>query len=203
LFANYKLAYKQSYLKNSALITSFVEDCRKPQYAPHIAKIGLTADVNELEASNIHFDEVYTGRNSVLYDQKVLGSMVTIRPKVDAAFNLVANGINAAYASNELGAKDPAKREALTTVINKINSIIDNAELAYHRRAGVKKSGNKKPETPEIPETPDAPETPETPDDPPHLMMVNQRIYGNHPGFSSYATHMSAEAADPEAFAAA
>jgi hypothetical protein len=33
--------------------------------------------------------------------------------------------------------------------------------------------------------------------------MVNQRFYGNHPGFNGYATHMSAEAVDPAAFAAA
>jgi hypothetical protein len=212
LFQNYKQVYSQPYQENTALITSIVEDCRKPKYAPHIARLGLTETIDELSDVNKEFDELYVQRTLAQYDKQALGSMLTIRPVVDSKFNLFADGVNIAYVTNELGEKNPATRALLTEIIDGVNAIVHQMDVVYHRRAGIKTSGKKKPEipdvpetpeTPDAPETPDVPETPETPDGPSHFAMVNQKFYGNHSGFSGYSTHMSAEAVDPAAFAAA
>jgi hypothetical protein len=111
---------------------------------------------------------------------------------------------------NEYTTKDPVLREKLEKIIDEFNNHIERTSLVYARRTGhkVKKDNNEPetPETPEIPDTPDAPETPDTPEPPApsgpsHFAMVNQRFYGNHS--SGNATHMSAEAVEAEAFAAA
>jgi hypothetical protein len=133
---NYKYIYLKPYMENTALTDKTVDDCRNPQYAPHIARLGLTSTVDEVADVNKKFDNLYVKRSLALYDKKKLGKMVTIRPKVDAKLKTLVNGINVLYAYNELGEKDPAMHESLTEIINAINACINQAEIVYHRRAG-------------------------------------------------------------------
>jgi hypothetical protein len=217
VFENYKDAYNKSYSENSALATNLVGDLRSAKYASHVARIpGLQAAVDSLDEKNIDFETLYNESTTAQYDKKALGSMVTIRPKVDAKFRAFADAVEVLFAANELGAKDPVLRALLITIIDTLNSYIDKAELVYHHRAGIRKAQNKPnddntpgipsvPETPDAPDTPDSPDAPDTPDTPepsgpPHFEMTNQAFYGESAAYNGYASHMSVEAVYPSAF---
>jgi hypothetical protein len=197
VYINYKGAHTKSLHENTALMTNFSHDMEDPIMVAALELLGLMTTVNRIRTENTAIADLIEQRGAHVIDMKAEGTMANARVAVDKANDLFIDAVNALYAMNELTTKDPVLRGKLEEIIDAFNNHIEQTSLVYARRTGRKvKKGNNEPGDDTTPDTPE-------PSGLPHFEMVNQKFYGNHPSFIGYATHMSAEAVDPEAFAAA
>ncbi|MDR1919318.1 MAG: DUF6261 family protein [Tannerellaceae bacterium] len=190
---NYKNSYKKPYTENTALITNLIQDLEKPVNSTLLELINLTEAVEVLAANNETFKNIYDERSVELYGKQLIGTMATIRPRVDKAHDEFMDGVEALYVSNELVGKNAELRALLTNIIDTINSYISQMERVYARRAGGK-NGKKKTDNGDdsyLTETV------------PHLVMIDQQVIGESEQMSGCATQTTAKAADPAAFAEA
>ena len=158
----YKSAYRLSYLKESAQIKDFIKKLEEEENAADVETLGLTETVAALKEANIAFDELLGTRSAEKRMRKEGETMVSIRPKVDEAFVIVAKAINTFYIMNEWGPKDAETRTRLETVIDGMNDVLLELETALINAGVIKKTDNKKPDEGEEEETPTPePVTPE------------------------------------------
>lgn len=129
-------AMRISYMGESGTISSYVQRMKAEEYAADIETLGLTETLALLDEANEQFETLYAKRSGEIHKRVKTGTMRSIRPKVDEAFKQLVEGINALYLANELKEKDPATREALGEVIDKINSYIHQLKVTLIR-AGV------------------------------------------------------------------
>ena len=150
----YKSAYRLSYLKESAQIKDFIKKLEEEGNAADVETLGLTETVAALKEANIAFDELLGTRSAEKRMRKEGETMVSIRPKVDEAFVIVAKAINTFYIMNEWGPKDAETRTRLETVIDGMNDVLLELETALINAGVIKKTDNKKPDEGEEEETP-------------------------------------------------
>jgi hypothetical protein len=198
-YINYKGAHTKSLHENTALMTNFSHDMEDPIMVAALELLGLTTIVNRIRTENTAIADLIEQRGAHVIDMKAEGTMGNARVAVDKSGDLFIDAVNAFYAMNELTTKDPVLRGKLEEIIDAFNNHIEQTSVVYARRTGrkVKKgANNNEPETPNTPEPP-------APSGPLHFEMVNQMFFGDHPSFNGNATHMSAEAVEAAAFAAA
>ena len=150
----YKSAYRLSYLKESAQIKDFIKKLEEEENAADVETLGLTETVATLKEANIAFDELLGTRSAEKRMRKEGETMVSIRPKVDEAFVIIAKAINTFYIMNEWGPKDAETRTRLETVIDGMNDVLLELETALINAGVIKKTDNKKPDEGEEEETP-------------------------------------------------
>ena len=150
----YKSAYRLSYLKESAQIKDFIKKLEEEGNAADVETLGLTETVAALKEANIAFDELLGTRSAEKRMRKEGETMVSIRPKVDEAFVIIAKAINTFYIMNEWGPKDVETRTRLETVIDGMNDVLLELETALINAGVIKKTDNKKPDEGEEEETP-------------------------------------------------
>ena len=150
----YKSAYRLSYLKESAQIKDFIKKLEEEENAADVETLGLTETVAALKEANIAFDELLGTRSAEKRMRKEGETMVSIRPKVDEAFVIIAKAINTFYIMNEWGPKDAETRTRLETVIDGMNDVLLELETALINAGVIKKTDNKKPDEGEEEETP-------------------------------------------------
>ena len=150
----YKSAYRLSYLKESAQIKDFIKKLEEEGNAADVETLGLTETVAALKEANIAFDELLGTRSAEKRMRKEGETMVSIRPKVDEVFVIVAKAINTFYIMNEWGPKDAETRTRLETVIDGMNDVLLELETALINAGVIKKTDNKKPDEGEEEETP-------------------------------------------------
>ncbi|MDR1918967.1 MAG: DUF6261 family protein [Tannerellaceae bacterium] len=138
VFENYKNAYLKPYLENTALVTNLVQDLKETQHAVYVEQLNLTTAVESLSAKNEAFETIYNERSIEKHEKELLGTMVEIRPQVDKTYRALMDGIQALYASNELVGKNAELHTLLTSIIDTINSYIEQMQYVYKRRAGRK-----------------------------------------------------------------
>ena len=114
----------------------------------------MTETVAALKEANIAFDELLGTRSAEKRMRKEGETMVSIRPKVDEAFVIIAKAINTFYIMNEWGPKDAETRTRLETVIDGMNDVLLELETALINAGVIKKTDNKKPDEGEEEETP-------------------------------------------------
>jgi hypothetical protein len=188
---NYKGANQKALGENTALVTNFLQDLEKPENRAAVETLSLVALVESLKANNTAVALLYDKRSESLNSRHEEGRLAVVRIEVDKAYLTLVRGLNAFYVANEYGEKNAGLRERLEEIIDGVNARIEQTRLVYARRTGRKLKNNGG-------DTPDTPETVV-----PHLMMKDQRVYGESELVDGMASRMSAEAVDTAAFAAA
>jgi hypothetical protein len=186
---NYKNVYLKPYAEGTALFFNLLQDLRLDDAVPHIKLLNLDDTVDELEEYNKEFELVYNLRSQKMYYQKEIGQMTDVRPKVDRAFNMLADAINILFKTDELLGKDTPGHEAYREMIHAINSYIEHVEAVYYRRSPARKPQRTDPDLPPAPPTPEIP----------HILMGDQDLFDSASGFFKKC---SARADDPVSFAA-
>lgn len=116
---------EMEYATETAAITQLVAKMRTEPYASALTKINQEGMPDMLESYNNDFHETYSGRTVEELNRSTTRNMRTLRPISDAAFNELANAINALYTVNELVDKDEEKREELESIINDMNRYLN------------------------------------------------------------------------------
>ena len=147
----YRTANSRPYAENTAQITNFVGDMQSAEYTSHVATLGLTEAIAQLEAANNAFNAVYSGRSGEKLTRVSSDNMKAIRPKVDDAYRAVVSAINALYQVNELVTLTQSTSASLGKLIDSINAlVIQLQQTLSHRGAGTKaKAPGGNPETPD------------------------------------------------------
>jgi curved DNA-binding protein CbpA len=194
VFDNYKNIHLKPYLENTALVTNLVQDLLKPLNVVYVERLNLTEAVETLSEKNEAFEILYNERSIGQHDKQTQGKMYDIRLRVDKKYSALMNGIEALYVSNELIGKNAETRALLTTIIDTINSYIEQMERVYNRRVGGK-NGKRRSDNKDEDEN--------LQESIPHLLMTDQNVIGDSPIVSGFGTQTTAKAADVEAFNAA
>lgn len=142
----YKSAYRLSYLKESAQIKDFIKKLEEEENVADVETLGLTETVAALKEANIAFDQLLGTRSAEKRMRKEGETMVSIRPKVDEAFMIIAKAINTFYIMNEWGPKDAETRTRLETVIDGLNDVLLELETALINAGVIKKPSGTKPD---------------------------------------------------------
>lgn len=140
----------KSYFEQSGLIANMVQDFQSAINAPKVAALGLTDAVVALNEKSEEFNGIYSTRFNETEYRKAIENMKTIRPKVDAAYHVLRDAINAAYMYNEQVLKDPAKKTLLESIIDNINAVLDMAKQMMAHRGKKKGEGTTDVEADEI-----------------------------------------------------
>ncbi|MDR2389463.1 MAG: DUF6261 family protein [Tannerellaceae bacterium] len=187
---NYKNINRSALTEKTSLIINMIQDFGRPRYTGAVASLQLAAVITQLENENNEFKVIYTERTQHLNEEKSLGNMNYIRPKVDKAFSEYTDAVNALYKSNELLEKDAALGEALEDIIRFVNSYIAQYERIYARRNPKYTPGNgNHPET-------DVPST-----QIPVFAVKQQEVSGSSSLLPGCGTQMSVEMENPALFA--
>ena len=151
LFNNAGDVVRMDYASETATLVDLVAKLRVEPYVSALATLGMSAAPDKLEELNEAFHDVYKLRTVEERDRALSkGSMKTLRPATDQAFDTLAKAINAIYAVNELVTNDAETREALGALIDDVNAVV----VRFRKVVSGSASG-----TTPTPETPD-PENP-------------------------------------------
>ncbi|MDR0750876.1 MAG: DUF6261 family protein, partial [Tannerellaceae bacterium] len=179
----------------SALIYNMIQDLRLPACAPHVETLGLTADVNALEAANETFKAVYRERETSIGEAGRLGNMLHIRPLTDKAFANFTEALEASFTMAKLNGQT-AEAATLEALISGINDTIKQYQTIYARRHPGSKGKGKGGDTPEAPGDPG--DSGDSGDNIPFLSVASQEAVGQSGNETMHIT-----LADAEAFARA
>ena len=152
------------YAAETATITQLVTKMRQEPFVSALAKIGQEGMPDMLESYNTAFHEIYSKRSVVERERTTTASMKELRAASDAAWDELAEAINALYTVNELVTKDEEKAAALLKVIDDANTYL----LRFQKTVNGSASSATDEETPEGPstETAEEPSTGEPTEEP-------------------------------------
>ena len=148
----------------TATITQLVKRLRQEPFVSSLVKIGQEGMPDMLESYNTAFHEIYSKRSVVERERTATASMNELRAASDAAWDELAEAINALYTVNELVTKDEEKAAALQKVIDDANTYL----LRFQKTVNGSASSATDEETPEGPstETAEEPSTGEPTEEP-------------------------------------
>lgn len=118
----FKNAHRTSYLENTALIFSFIEEMRKEEYRETLKNLDLLMVIDKLKEANTKCEQLYGERLNEKVKRSKEEKMRIIRPQVDQAFFNLIKFINAIY----LVSFQITKEEQ---VINEIGALIDKVNV--------------------------------------------------------------------------
>lgn len=144
------VAAEMDYASETASLVDLVAKLRGEPYLSALATLGMSDAPDKLEELNEAFHDVYKLRTVEERDRALAtGSMKTLRPVTDQAFDALAKAINAIYAVNELVTNDEETREALGALIDDVNAVV----VRFRKVIGGSSSTTVTPEEPD-PENP-------------------------------------------------
>lgn len=111
------------YASETALLTDLAAKLRQLPYSAALAVVGLQDAPDRLDAANEAFNAIYLKRSAAERERAQAWTMKQLRPVTDAAFNHLAQAINALYAANEMVGNDAEKRAVMEKVIDDVNAI--------------------------------------------------------------------------------
>ncbi|MDR2810499.1 MAG: DUF6261 family protein [Tannerellaceae bacterium] len=187
---NYKNINRSALTEKTSLIINMVQDFDRPRYSAAVTTLQLISLIDKLEQENSEFKVIYTERTQHLNEEKSLGNMYYIRPKVDKAFSEFTEAVNAFYKTNELLEKDVTLQAALADIIQFVNSYISQYERIYARRNPKYTNGNGKNPDITVPDTQVS-----------RFTVIQQEVSGNSSVIPGFGTHMSLEIENPTLFA--
>ncbi len=133
ILRNYRKANVSAYTEESALLTNVIDDLRKPDAAACVDVLGFSPLIGMLERSNEAFKVLYR-RRSVKFHMVHQVLLSDIRKKCDAAFGEIADTVNSFYRVSVILKRDEGLTSLLGTLIDTLNSYIEQAERVYSRR---------------------------------------------------------------------
>lgn len=122
------------YASKTALLTDLAAKLRQPPYAAALAVVGLQDAPDRLDAANEAFNAIYLKRSAAERERAQAQTMKQLRPATDAAFNRLAQAINALYAANEMVGNDAEKRTLMEKVIDDVNAITVRLKKTIRQR---------------------------------------------------------------------
>lgn len=114
---------RSDYASKTALLTDLAAKLRQLPYSAALAVVGLQDAPDRLDAANEAFNAIYLKRSAAERERAQAWTMKQLRPVTDAAFNHLAQAINALYAANEMVGNDAEKRAVMEKVIDDVNAI--------------------------------------------------------------------------------
>ena len=117
--------------EETAVLTGFVQDCRTLLTSAQVKAVGIDDDLDELEAANQHFNQVYQERVAEKADTSVANAQM-LRAATDAAYNQLSVCINAA--ANNPVADKAEQTELARGVVSSINVVIAEAKQRVNQR---------------------------------------------------------------------
>ncbi|MDR2498776.1 MAG: DUF6261 family protein [Tannerellaceae bacterium] len=171
LHKNYKSIPEAVYTDASGLLTNFFEDTEKPEWSAPIQSLGLTNLIGKAKTANDAFKAIYHERSFDKVQIEDLGKLKDIRIEVDDTFSAFIENLNAAWTTNELGAKDATLRTNLLAAKGHIYAAIEQAETnlahrGYHHKNkdddNTTDEGTQAPDTTNPPAPPTPPQQPDT-----------------------------------------
>ncbi|MDR2498520.1 MAG: DUF6261 family protein [Tannerellaceae bacterium] len=140
LMRHYDGTERQNLFSEMAYINKFLNEFNSSEQAAKVNAIpGLREMINYLTSTNDRFEELYNQRMIALERLNSLGKRVNIRKDVDKALINLLSTINVIYRYNELSSKDPAIKEKLEGVANKVNALHEQLLQIMAQRKGWRK----------------------------------------------------------------
>lgn len=122
-----------AYQEETATLSGFIHDCRTMFTAEEIEALGIEGDIDDLQAANLKFNQVYHQR----VDEKAAGNThisVKLRAATDEAYTLLVLTINSL--ANDPTPGNKVKVDACRAVVGRINIVIKDAKDRLSQRLG-------------------------------------------------------------------
>lgn len=149
----YRKAAQKSQTDQIAMMKDLV-DTFETEYTEDMATAGVTDLLNDLKTAVTDFETVLYERADEQMARSEMETMKSIRPKVESAFDDLANLITALYLVAAYIDNDSEKATELETLIDAINTRILHFQSTLSRRGvGITEKGSEEETDPEEPET--------------------------------------------------
>ena len=149
----YRKAAQKSQTDQIAMMKDLV-DTFETEYTEDMATAGVTDLLNDLKTAVTDFETVLYERADEQMARSEMETMKSIRPKVESAFDDLANLITALYLVAAYIDNDSEKATELETLIDAINTRILHFQSTLSRRGvGTTEKGSEEETDPEEPET--------------------------------------------------
>lgn len=109
-----------------ARIDALLIDLRKPEHAVHLTRLRLDEAVDLLERTKDEMRALLADRTGDRAESK-RPSLTRIRPKMDKVYERITQHLLLAY----VGAPPPVDREAIHTLVGRINEHIDHTRMTH------------------------------------------------------------------------
>jgi hypothetical protein len=117
----YKNAHRKSFEENTELITLFIQEMKKEEYAEAVEMLDLEKVFDLLEDANRKCGILYNERLSSKEKRTKEDKIRLLRPRVDKAFFAIIKVINAIYLVSYLVTKEESIVKQIGDVVDKIN----------------------------------------------------------------------------------
>ena len=122
-----------AYQEKTANLTGFVQDCRTLLTSAQVKTLGIDDDLDDLEAKNQRFSQVYQERIDERASTEV-ALTEKLRAATDEAYKLIVVTINGL--ANLVDATKTEQIELCRTTVDNINQVIKEAKLTVNNRLG-------------------------------------------------------------------
>jgi hypothetical protein len=134
----YRGAPNRDYESNTALVTHFLNAASSATLAQAITTLNLAAALDFLRTKNEEFQTVYVARLHEKEQHRIEGNTNELRKVANARFSSLCDSI-ADLAGLNISAVHKTK---INEIGFKLNAIIDQYEVTYHRHAGITGHGS-------------------------------------------------------------
>lgn len=117
----YRNAHRKSFLENTTMITLFLKEMKKEQYANALATLDLSKIFDLLEGANRKCEALYNERLNAKQKRNDEDKMRSVRPQVDKVFFEMIKFINAIYLVSHEITKEEQVLEEMGQIIDAIN----------------------------------------------------------------------------------
>ena len=136
IMSTYKSANSKNDLTNTSMLVAFIRDAREEKFAPHIATLGLTELVNQIEVANNEFDAIYGQRNEEKLTKDQEGNLKQLRREVlNPAYRKLVTVINAFYTTAVVTENNESITE-LGLLIDQLNAEVRDLTRKISARGG-------------------------------------------------------------------
>jgi hypothetical protein len=132
----YKNANAKGYEANSGFLHKFLIDVLKPDMYEHITTLNLNNQIDDLNALNKAFDEIYYKRGQSYNAAAEAGKLRDIRNKMNPAYRNLIDKVSALYliATDD---SDDAVKDEIGALIDGINGVIYQTARTISRHRGI------------------------------------------------------------------
>lgn len=117
----YRNAHRKSFLENTTMITLFIEEMSKEQYAEALKALDLVKIFDLLGDANKKCEDLYNERLNSKQKREGEDKMRDVRPEVDKVFFNIIKFINAVYLVSVKITKEDQVLKEIGDIIDKIN----------------------------------------------------------------------------------
>lgn len=132
--SQYRNAHRRSFLENTTMITLFIKEMKKEQYADALKTLDLLKVFDLLRDANNKCEVLYNERQSTKLKRNDEEKMRKIRPQVDKVFFEMVKFINAIYLVSHAITKEEQVLSEMGKIIDQVNSLTSKLMSAIKDR---------------------------------------------------------------------